>query len=123
MGISTARARTTIQAMLADRPWIKHVAGLAAWLISIFSLTATGTAMLGRAVLLGSFIAAFVFGAIGLADRLSATQPASASVADIARSRQRSRSIAIALALGGMVLLFYIATLVRLGGNVFNRGI
>ena len=37
--------------------------------------------------------------------------------------RQRTRSIAIALALGGMVLLFYIATLVRLGGNVFNRPI
>ena len=37
--------------------------------------------------------------------------------------RQRTRSIAIALALGGMVLLFYIATLARLGGNVFNRAI
>jgi hypothetical protein len=35
--------------------------------------------------------------------------------------RRRMRSIAIALALGGLVLLFYIATLVRLGGNVFNR--
>jgi hypothetical protein len=35
--------------------------------------------------------------------------------------RQRMRSIAIALALGGLVVLFYIATFVRLGGNVFNR--
>jgi predicted HTH domain antitoxin len=35
--------------------------------------------------------------------------------------RRRQRSIAIALALGGLVILFYIATLVRLGGNVFNR--
>lgn len=35
--------------------------------------------------------------------------------------RRRARSIAIALALGGLVALFYIATLVRLGGNVFNR--
>ena len=34
---------------------------------------------------------------------------------------QRRRSIAIALALAGLVLLFYIATIVRLGGNVFNR--
>ena len=31
--------------------------------------------------------------------------------------------IAIALALGGLVALFYIATLVRLGGNVLNRAI
>ena len=35
--------------------------------------------------------------------------------------RQRGRSIAIALALGGLVVLFYIATMIRLGGNVFNR--
>ncbi len=37
------------------------------------------------------------------------------------RRRQRYRSIAIALALGALVLLFYIATIVRLGGNVLNR--
>jgi hypothetical protein len=35
--------------------------------------------------------------------------------------RRRMRSIAIALALAGLVALFYVATLVRLGGNVFNR--
>jgi hypothetical protein len=35
--------------------------------------------------------------------------------------RRRARSIAIALALGALVVLFYVATLVRLGGNVLNR--
>ena len=35
--------------------------------------------------------------------------------------RQRMRSLAIALALLGLVALFYIATIVRLGGNVANR--
>lgn len=39
------------------------------------------------------------------------------------RRRQRMRSIAIALALGALVVLFYIATIVRLGGNVVNRAI
>lgn len=38
-----------------------------------------------------------------------------------AQRRQRMRSIAIALALGALVVLFYVATLVRLGGNVLNR--
>jgi hypothetical protein len=38
-----------------------------------------------------------------------------------ARRRQRMRSIAIALALGFLVVLFYAATIVRLGGNVMNR--
>ena len=35
--------------------------------------------------------------------------------------RRRMRSIAIALALVALVVLFYVATLVRLGGNVLNR--
>jgi len=35
--------------------------------------------------------------------------------------RRKTRSIAIGLALAALVLLFYIATIVRLGGNVMNR--
>ena len=35
--------------------------------------------------------------------------------------RKRMRSIAIALALGFMVVLFYAATIVRIGGNVANK--
>ena len=35
--------------------------------------------------------------------------------------RRRMRSIAIAVALGLLVVMFYVATIVRLGGNVFNR--
>jgi anti-sigma-K factor RskA len=35
--------------------------------------------------------------------------------------RRRTRSIAIALALVALVVVFYVATLVRLGGNVLNR--
>ncbi|MBZ0208678.1 MAG: hypothetical protein K8F92_03355 [Hyphomicrobium sp.] len=37
--------------------------------------------------------------------------------------RQRMRSLAIALALAAFVVLFYVATIVRLGGNVLNRAI
>jgi hypothetical protein len=37
--------------------------------------------------------------------------------------RRRTRSIAIALLLAGMVVLFYVATIVRLGGNVLNRAL
>jgi hypothetical protein len=35
--------------------------------------------------------------------------------------RRRMRSIAIALVLGALVLMFYITTIVRLGGHVLNR--
>ena len=35
--------------------------------------------------------------------------------------RQRGRNIAIALALGAFALLFYAATIVRMGANVVSR--
>ena len=42
---------------------------------------------------------------------------------DGAKDASRRRSIAIALLLGLMVLLFYAATIVRLGGNAINKGL
>jgi hypothetical protein len=39
------------------------------------------------------------------------------------KRRQRARSIAIGFALAGLVVIFYLVTIVRLGGNVFNRPI
>lgn len=39
------------------------------------------------------------------------------------RRRQRMRSIAIGVALAALVALFYVATIIRLGGNVMNRPI
>lgn len=35
--------------------------------------------------------------------------------------RRKMRSVGIALALAALVAIFYIATIVRLGGNVMNR--
>jgi fatty acid desaturase len=40
-----------------------------------------------------------------------------------AQRRMRMRNIAIALALAGLVALFYLGTMIRLGPNVFNRPI
>lgn len=37
--------------------------------------------------------------------------------------RQRMRSLVIALGLGFLVIMFYAATIVRLGANVMNRPI
>jgi hypothetical protein len=37
------------------------------------------------------------------------------------KRRRRARSVAIALALGGLVLLFYAVTIVKLGPGVLNR--
>lgn len=42
---------------------------------------------------------------------------------EVAKSRQRARNIAIAFGLVLMVVLFYAATIVHLGGDVANRGL
>jgi len=40
-----------------------------------------------------------------------------------AMRRRRMRNLAIGLSLAALVLLFYVATMARLGGNVLNRSI
>lgn len=40
---------------------------------------------------------------------------------DERKARQRKRSIAIAWVLAALAVLFYIVTIVRMGGQVFNR--
>ena len=37
------------------------------------------------------------------------------------KQRRRRRSIALALVLGGLVLIFYILTIVKMGPGVFDR--
>jgi predicted nucleic acid-binding Zn ribbon protein len=39
------------------------------------------------------------------------------------RRRRRNRSIALALVLAGLVVLFYVVTIVKLGPQVMNRPI
>lgn len=36
-------------------------------------------------------------------------------------ARRRKRSIALGLALGGLVVIFYVLTIVKMGGNVFDK--
>lgn len=52
-----------------------------------------------------------------MADPETETQDAKAEQ----KRRQRMRSIAIALTLAGLVVLFYVLTLVKLGPRVFDR--
>jgi hypothetical protein len=37
------------------------------------------------------------------------------------QQRQRLRSLAIAWALGGMAVIFFLVTIVRVGGNIIDR--
>lgn len=57
------------------------------------------------------------------AESVAQHQPSEADQGAEGRRRQRRRSIAIAVALAVLVVLFYAATIVRLGGNVANRAL
>ena len=53
---------------------------------------------------------------------MMAMETSATSAADTERARrQRTRSIAIGLALGVLVVLFYVATIIRLGPNALNK--
>jgi len=55
-------------------------------------------------------------------DQSASATPAQDSGVDAdARKKRRRRNFAIAAALGGFILLIYLVTLVRLGGNIASR--
>ena len=57
-----------------------------------------------------------------MSERMNVMEPVSEEQAEAERrKRQRLRSIAIAIGLGVLVVLFYAATIVHLGGNALNR--
>lgn len=52
---------------------------------------------------------------------ITAMQPPATAVLDEAARRQRHRSVAIAVCLAALVVIFYVATIVRLGPNALKR--
>ena len=44
-------------------------------------------------------------------------------MSDEQKRRQRNRSIAIGLVLAGLVVLFYVITLVKMGPGIFSRSL
>jgi hypothetical protein len=91
---------------IKQRPWLLSIGLLGFWLLNY--------GMLGYVLAGCIFFATILLGALAIADRVAGAD------SEIER-RQRMRNIAIAWALVGMVLLFYVATIVRLGGNALNR--
>ena len=83
------------------------------------AIVAGGLLLLGtsRGLALGCGVVAIV-GVLWIGSLLAA-EPRPA--ADERTRRQRQRSTAIALALGALVVMFYVATLVRLGPNALRK--
>ena len=113
--MSLPRNSADLRQWLKDHPWRPRIAIALAYLSMIFGVR--GWALAIPAMVLATIVAGFAFGALKLADLSVQDQ----TDGDPAARRQRARNIAIAMMLGGLVTLFYVATLVRLGGNVMNR--
>ena len=99
---------------IKQRPWAPVAGSMAVWLVAVLGLRTGGMASLGWAMAIGAFAVAAMFGALAMANHVSRGETE-------AVRRQRARNIAIGLALAGLVVVFYVATLVRLGSHVLNR--
>ena len=88
------------------------------WLIGSALGAAVGTAL--TAIGLRFWVAIMVGGLLFAAGGVVSTRAALARL-DEATRRRHTRSIAIGLILTALVVMFYAATIVRLGGNVMNR--
>jgi hypothetical protein len=91
-----------------DRGW---VIGAASAVAAMIALTAIGL----------SFWAAISVGGLLFAAGGVVSTHAALARLDEATRRRHMRSIAIGLILTALVVMFYAATIVRLGGNVMNR--
>ena len=100
------RALGTLGDVIRQRPWLLSIGLLGIWLFRY--------GMLGYVAAGVVFFSTFLLGALALADRATRDETE-------ASRRLRARNVAIALALGAMVVMFFVATLVRLGANVGNR--
>ena len=97
-----------------ERPWVPVAGSTVVWLLAVLGLRGGGMASLGWAMAIGAFAVAAILGALAMANHVGRGETE-------AVRRQRARNIAIGLSLAGLVILFYVATLVRLGSHVINR--
>ena len=102
-----------------ERTQFAVAAYLFATIGSMVGLKTGGMASLLGALVIGVLIAGCLYGSIRLADQFVRGTGAINPVL----SRQRARNMAIGLALGGLVIVFYIATFVRLGASVVKAPI
>lgn len=114
--MSEPTAKPTLVQWFRQRPWIAVALSTVIWVLSAFNRGRGNNLTLFWAATAAVLISLLLFGSLKAADYISGaeTEPL---------RRQRARNIAIAVALGGLVALFYLATIARLGPNVFNRPI
>ena len=114
MSSDIPRGHSAIVGWYKENAWLPVMASMLLWVAASFIDTGGNVAVLSLAAGVAVAIALALLAAVKIADYVMGGE--SEAVA-----RQRGRNIAIALALAGMAVIFYAATLVRMGGVVLNR--
>ena len=99
---------------LAERPWVRVMLNVLFWIAVAMGVQQGGAGAVGVAMVVAALVVGVLLAAFALADYVNRDQ------SDIGQ-RQRTRNIAIAIALGGMAVMFYAATMVRMGGAIVGR--
>lgn len=94
--------------------WVPVLATTLLWVGAGFVDTGGNIAVLSLAAAIGTAVAIGLLAAVKIADYVTGGETE-------AIGRQRGRNIAIALALLGMVVMFYAATIVRMGAAIVKQ--
>jgi len=94
-----------------QRPWVKVLLNMVFWVAAVMGLQQGGAGAVGIALVVAALVAGVLLVAFALADYVNRDQTD-------AGQRLRTRNIVIALALVGMVVMFYAATMVRMGAAI-----
>ena len=105
--------RSTLVRWYRANAWLPVMASTMLLVATAFMNTGGNSAVLSLAAGIGVAIALALLGAVKIAEYVGSAGDATA--------RQRGRNIAIALALGAFAVLFYAATIVRMGGDIAKQ--
>ena len=93
--------------------WLPVMASTMLWVATAFMNTGGNSAVLSLAAAIGLAIALVLLAAVKVADYVGPAGDATA--------RQRGRNIAMAVALGAFAIMFYAATIVRMGSTIASH--
>ena len=94
--------------------WVPVVASMLLWVATSFVKTGGDAAVLSLAAAIAVAVALGLLAAVKIAGYVVGEDGETTA-------RQRARNVAVGLALGGMSVLFYAATIVRMGANIASH--
>ena len=116
MSDTPANGHSALVGWYKQNAWLPVMASMLLWVGAGFVDTGGNVAVLSLAAAVATAVAVGLLAAVKIADYVTGGESE-------AEARQRGRNIAIALALLGMVVMFYAATIVRMGAAITGKAL